>query len=66
MDWAQLRDLDAGTWFGPGWGGCRVPSLDELLDRYGGKAHIHLVRMHMSPGRVGSGVHEQWSGVHVQ
>lgn len=26
------------------WAGCRVPTLQAALQRYGGRAHIHLVR----------------------
>jgi glycerophosphoryl diester phosphodiesterase len=29
---AQVRDLDAGAWFGPEFGGQRVPTLDETLE----------------------------------
>ncbi|MFO1060175.1 MAG: glycerophosphodiester phosphodiesterase [Dongiaceae bacterium] len=32
-DWAAIRDLDAGGWFGPLWRGVRVPRLDETLHR---------------------------------
>ncbi|HET7028242.1 MAG TPA: glycerophosphodiester phosphodiesterase family protein [Candidatus Limnocylindrales bacterium] len=32
LDWAAVRALDAGSWFGAGFGGCRVPSLDETID----------------------------------
>lgn len=31
-DWATIRALDAGSWFGPGFAHCRVPSLDETID----------------------------------
>src|SRR5581483_12322279 len=29
---AELRALDAGAWFGPGYAGQRIPTLDEVLD----------------------------------
>jgi glycerophosphoryl diester phosphodiesterase len=32
LDWAELARLDAGSWFGPGFAGCRVPSLEETLE----------------------------------
>src|SRR4051812_8979102 len=32
---AELRALDAGAWFAPGFSGQRVPTLDEVLTRYG-------------------------------
>jgi len=28
---AAIRSLDAGSWFGPGWQGTRVPTLEEAL-----------------------------------
>jgi glycerophosphoryl diester phosphodiesterase len=31
-EWAELARLDAGSWFGPGFGDCRVPSLEETLE----------------------------------
>jgi glycerophosphoryl diester phosphodiesterase len=31
MTWAQMRDLDAGSWFAPSFTGTRVPALAELL-----------------------------------
>jgi glycerophosphoryl diester phosphodiesterase len=39
---AQLRALDAGSWFGPQYSEERIPSLDEVLERYKGKAHFHI------------------------
>ena len=32
MALAEIRELDAGNWFGPEFRGMRVPTLDELLD----------------------------------
>ena len=29
---AQLRELDAGSWFGPGFAGERIPSMEEALE----------------------------------
>lgn len=31
LDLAELRRLDAGSWFGPGHAGARVPTVDEVL-----------------------------------
>jgi glycerophosphoryl diester phosphodiesterase len=31
-DWAQMRTLDAGSWFAPKFAGERVPTLDEMFD----------------------------------
>lgn len=42
----QLKQLDAGSWFDTAFAGLRVPTLGELLDRYCGRAHIHLVSYH--------------------
>jgi glycerophosphoryl diester phosphodiesterase len=30
--WTELRALDAGSWFGPGFAACRVPSLEEAIE----------------------------------
>ena len=38
----QLRTLDAGTWFDPGFAGERIPTLAETLDHVAGRAdHIY-------------------------
>lgn len=44
LTWQQLRALDAGEWFAPEFAGARIPSLAEVLDRYGGKIGI-LIEM---------------------
>lgn len=31
-DWEDVRGLDAGSWFDPAWGDCRIPTLDETLE----------------------------------
>jgi glycerophosphoryl diester phosphodiesterase len=31
-DWRDIRSLDAGSWFGSGHAGCRVPLLEETID----------------------------------
>jgi glycerophosphoryl diester phosphodiesterase len=38
---AELRCLDAGTWFGAEFAGQRVATYAEILARYGGRVHIH-------------------------
>src|SRR5262245_21806152 len=38
---AALRALDAGSWFGTPFAGERIPTFDEVLARYKGRAHIH-------------------------
>ena len=35
----QLRTLDAGTWFDPGFAGERIPTLADALDHVAGRAH---------------------------
>jgi len=39
---AQVKALDAGSWFGPRFAGQRIPTLAELLSAYGGKVVIRL------------------------
>jgi glycerophosphoryl diester phosphodiesterase len=42
IDWDALRRLDAGTWFGAGFRGERVPSLDEVLDLTLGRIPLNV------------------------
>lgn len=39
---AGLKSLDAGSWFGAAFAGERIPTLEEVLARYGGRAHLHV------------------------
>ena len=39
--WAELRALDAGSWFGAAFVGQRLPTFAEVLERYKGRVHIH-------------------------
>src|SRR5262249_38701844 len=39
---AQLQMLDAGAWFDAQFAGARIPTLDELLEHYGRRAHLHV------------------------
>ena len=39
---AQLRSLDAGSWFGLQYAGERIRSLGEVLEHYKGRLYIHL------------------------
>jgi glycerophosphoryl diester phosphodiesterase len=34
---ARLRELDAGAWFGPGFRGTRIPTLEEALESLAGR-----------------------------
>lgn len=38
---AELRALDAGSWFGAAFVGQRIPTFAEVLERYKGRVHIH-------------------------
>jgi glycerophosphoryl diester phosphodiesterase len=38
LTFEDLRRLDAGRWFGPGFAGERIPALDEVLDLVRGRA----------------------------
>ena len=37
----ELRRLDAGRWFGPAFAGERIPTYEDVLVRYRGRAHLH-------------------------
>src|SRR4029453_13630904 len=39
---AALTALDAGSWLGPRFKGERVPTLGAVLERYKGRAHLHV------------------------
>lgn len=39
---AELRRLDAGAWFSDAFKGQRIPTLEEVLTRYHGRAYLHL------------------------
>src|SRR4029450_1089796 len=38
---ATLAALDAGSWFHPKFAGERIPTFEDVLERYKGRAHIH-------------------------
>ncbi|MEX0763274.1 MAG: glycerophosphodiester phosphodiesterase family protein [Dehalococcoidia bacterium] len=48
---AELKALDAGSWFGDGkaYAGVKIPTLEEVLLRYADRAHIHLELKSMEP-----------------
>jgi glycerophosphoryl diester phosphodiesterase len=46
---ASLKALDAGSWFDPRFAGERIPTFDEVLERYKGRAHIHTEIKGRSP-----------------
>jgi len=39
---AALTALDAGAWFDPRFKGERIPTLGAVLERYKGRAHVHV------------------------
>jgi len=39
---AEIKQCDAGSWFGAKFAGQRVPTLDEVFDRYGTKARYYI------------------------
>jgi glycerophosphoryl diester phosphodiesterase len=39
---AELQALDAGSWFGVGFAGERIPTLGAVLARYQGLLHLHI------------------------
>ena len=42
MTLAELRELDAGAWFGPEFAGERIRTLAEVFERYKGRLHFHV------------------------
>ncbi len=38
----EIRELDAGCWFGPQFTAERVPTLKEVLDRFGGRVVLNI------------------------
>lgn len=45
----EIRSLDAGSWFGPGFSGERVPTLDEALEAVSGKAILCIENKQADP-----------------
>jgi glycerophosphoryl diester phosphodiesterase len=39
---AELQALDAGSWFDKKFAGERIPTLEAVLNRYQGRAHLHV------------------------
>jgi glycerophosphoryl diester phosphodiesterase len=55
---AELRQLDAGSWFAPQFAGTRIPTLDEVLDLLYGKllVNIELKALDMITSGLGADV----------
>ena len=47
---AQLRSLDAGSWFSTEFSGERIPTFGGMLERYKGLFHFHIEIKAQSPG----------------
>lgn len=52
---AELRALDAGSWFGPSFVGTRIPILDEVLDLLKGKLLVNVELKVLGTLRSGMG-----------
>lgn len=50
-DWADLRDLDAGGWFGDSFANCKIPTLEEALDAIIGRNLGLNLEIKPTPGR---------------
>lgn len=50
--WEALRELDAGSWFGPAFAGERVMTLQEVVQLVGGRARLN-VEIKSMPGDGG-------------
>ena len=48
---AEIRALDAGTWFGPGWHGVRVPTLEEAIETLDEQRLAANIEIKPCPGR---------------
>jgi glycerophosphoryl diester phosphodiesterase len=46
---AALRGFNAGSWFGSPFAGQRIPTFNEVLKRYKGRAHLHTEIKGRSP-----------------
>lgn len=51
---AQLRELDAGSWFGAQYVGEKIPTLDEVLDLVKGRSYAEIEMKGSRPGIVDS------------
>jgi glycerophosphoryl diester phosphodiesterase len=42
LSWAELQELDAGSWFGAAFRGTRIPSLEAVLEEVRGRGWINI------------------------
>jgi glycerophosphoryl diester phosphodiesterase len=61
MTLPELRRLDAGAAHGARFRGVRIPTLDEVLDRYGGKLPL-LLEVKLRGGRPATARHQTLAG----
>jgi glycerophosphoryl diester phosphodiesterase len=68
-DWAALRRLDAGGWFGPKFKGERIPSLEETIEALAALGLGAVVELKPAPGQEAETGHraaavlaERWPG----
>ena len=55
MDWMEIRTLDAGSWLEPRYAGERVPTLDDVLERYARRTQLLLeIKARANDRRVGA------------
>jgi glycerophosphoryl diester phosphodiesterase len=40
--YAELREVDVGSWFGPAFADQRIPTLEQVLDRCRGRARVNI------------------------
>ena len=56
LDWAEIQTLDAGSWLDPRYAGQRVPTLDDVLDRYARRTQL-LLEVKARPRDKRTGAH---------
>src|SRR5258706_6609483 len=49
----EVRRLEAGRWFGAAFAGERIPTYEDVLVRYHGRAHLHTEIKGRAPGLSG-------------
>jgi glycerophosphoryl diester phosphodiesterase len=40
--WRELAEMDAGSWFSPAFAGERIPSLEQVLELFGGRMRLNI------------------------
>lgn len=60
---AELKDLDAGSWFGPEFAGEKIPTLEEVLADCGGELGLNI-EIKSTPGfEADNGLEQQIAGL---